>query len=313
MNVNLQNNYKQQFSARCPEIREMQNVMHMINTNFPSFSFSRHYIQASRFEKVLRNDPSAVNELAVYAAKKRNALEKANPPKILNENGAFHVQLLDFPQDKRVKIREDIDRFLESDYTTAEAKSILAFTKINDEFERVRPACYPKNFDDADYLIQFVKNFRQANCGEMSILTYIILKMNGFKNVYVAGLKKGNKSVDHAVCFVCRDGSAYNKHRNNNNTIIVDPWAGITGFYNEIFKNYQGIFKERGINVSKRGKLRFDEFFNLNLSDKDIKKLRLKYPELLYKVKQPSLVFKISDYISSEWHLVKAWFIENFS
>lgn len=109
-----------------------------------------------------------------------------------------------------------------------------------------------------------------GNCTEDSMLTELIGKINGQKNIYTAclGLKKDNeptKYLDHVVAFISdkniQDGKEY--FFKNKDAIIIDPWLDTSNYVSDYFTKLKTVYRERFMN---RKDMRFATFTNDKLA-----------------------------------------------
>lgn len=164
-------------------------------------------------------------------------------------------------------------------------------------------------------IIDMLKNNKIGNCYEKSILSQIIGKINGIKNIYPAKIYCTKNSsgamvqLDHVVSVITDIplGACGKYSYKNKDAVILDPWLGITEFAGDYFAklrtNFANLFSgidDNEFNLrflvktsknlaefnQKRKECFKQEFFlqlheDELLSDKDAKILRDKYPELI--------------------------------
>ena len=121
-----------------------------------------------------------------------------------------------------------------------------------------------------------------GNCYENGKAAEIILKMNGMEHVRSAGLKRGNKPIDHFVCVFNRDGSVFDGTIKNNQTVIVDPWLGKVDFAGNMFKVYENTC-QRILRIPPEGKFGLRDVENIKITDESMTTLRLFFKDLFYK------------------------------
>ena len=232
------------FTSRCPQINTAYKVCHIINENLPHTSATK--IQGI-VEKLIQKYPKAykkyVFENRMFPAHGENDLEQ---------------QILNLFRSKR---RLEIDMERVRDYWGSIYK--------NNDFDKIYAILNQLRYD------------RLGNCMEDAKAAEIIMRMNGFKNVVSANLKRGKESVDHCVLIFNKDGSEFDGNWNRN-TIILDAWSGICDFAGSWFKKYSSLFKNNTY-IPENGKFGFRNIEKLNLSDKELDILKKEYPNLLIK------------------------------
>lgn len=102
------------------------------------------------------------------------------------------------------------------------------------------------------------------------------MKLNGVKNAKIANVIHSDDYIDHCVCVFNRDGSEFDGIIKNNQTIIIDAWAGICDFANNIFKKYDTIF-----NLKNSGKYTLSNLENLELTNSQLSNFRSDFPNLI--------------------------------
>jgi len=115
-----------------------------------------------------------------------------------------------------------------------------------------------------------------GNCTEDSMLTELIGKINGQKNIYTAciGIKKDNeptKFLDHVVAFITDQNVKAGKKYffKNKDAIIIDPWLNTSDFVSEYFTKLKTVFREKFMN---RKDCRFATFTNDKLATQILSK-----------------------------------------
>lgn len=165
--------------------------------------------------------------------------------------------------------------------------------------------------------IDMLKNKKVGNCHEEAILTQLIAKINGLKNIYTMRIffnrnRSGEElKLKHVVAVVTDKPLEQDlKYKfKNKEAIILDPWLEITEFAGEYFNklrmNYGHIFQwiapdnytlnrtmrdSKNMEVfNKKKKEMFKSDFSLSLVENNIEsynyvlQLRKEYPELILK------------------------------
>lgn len=138
------------------------------------------------------------------------------------------------------------------------------------------------DFETSEKLLDYISSKHCGNCGEAAESVAVILKMNGVKDVYVATVKCGDTAVNHEVCIFNRDGSPFDGKVKNNQTIIADAWSGIVDFANTALKNLKSLYaKQFYLDEGKNLKIDTQHVAGFNLNDKELDKLREKFPKFV--------------------------------
>ena len=139
---------------------------------------------------------------------------------------------------------------------------------------------YETGFDfykKIEALINPVKLYRIANCGEKSHLACIMAKTYGIKDCHIAHLFQANgKDLDHAVVFV-----------NDKKPYIIDAWLGFADYVPNALKRYKGEYKQyfdfsEGDTIAVASKYddEFTDFLKGDFSRKERKEIKKLYPEM---------------------------------
>ena len=184
----------------------------------------------------------------------------------------------EFPHYSMTKFQPIIKKHISK---TKKPSAVMLLTNklYNDRPSFQDEALYPNYFSD---LFSYIQKYHSFNCQESSLLSALMLKLNGIKNVYTAGVRKGDAKIDHRVCFFNRDGSKYDNRIKNNQTIIVDPWTGICDFAGKVFKEYSGFWSEHLKSMANRadGKYDFRTVESIDLPEKFLNSVKENYPGL---------------------------------
>lgn len=123
---------------------------------------------------------------------------------------------------------------------------------------------------------------RVGNCFEQASLAEMIARMNGVKNCYKLTMEDLNtsKSLDHTVLLVTKNplNSAI---INSKESIIIDPWLGISGRAEAVLERYKNQFgKMFGLN--NKTLIAFKMKKRLELNENEIEILKAKFPNLVF-------------------------------
>lgn len=140
------------------------------------------------------------------------------------------------------------------------------------------------SYDVIKGIITQLEQEKLGNCYENAHVAETILKMNGIKNASCAGIKAGLEDVDHLVCVFNTDNSPVTR-KIKKNTIIVDPWLGISDFAENIFLKYKNMYRNY-LKISGNEKLRLGDLEEFRLTGCDLEKLREEYPQFIFKSKR---------------------------
>ena len=162
-----------------------------------------------------------------------------------------------------------------------------SWLNCNKKIKQNREIKGKNNVENVQNLFDFVNKTHLGNCGEYANSILPILKMNGIKNAYTTTLKNGNK-VDHEICIFNRDGSKFDGKIKNNKTIIVDAWLGVVDFAHNALKEIRKLGQKHFFfNSQNPLTINSENIGNIELSEKEIKLLREKYPEFIINKKWP--------------------------
>lgn len=198
---------------------------------------------------------------------------RARCPEIKLGQNVCHLVNSGFPHYSMSKYDPFIEKHIKK---THKPQSIMPL-KMKLSGERPVPDC-PSYVYFRD-LFDYIRKFHFFNCHESSLLAELVLKMNNIKNSYTASVYNGDAGIDHVVCIFNRDGSQYDGKVKNNQTIIVDPWAGICDFANNVFKEYEGFWSEnfeidKMYAVQGNGKYNFRNVKSMKISDEELDMLK---------------------------------------
>ena len=204
---------------------------------------------------------------------------KSHCPEIQLGQKICRVVNEEFPHYSITKFKPLISRHI------AKTSNPAAIHKISGIMYSNRPQMYINGAQYLSDLFPFVEKYKSFNCYESANLSELALKINGVKNSYTANLYKGDANVDHVVCLFNRDGSPFNGEIKNNQTIIIDAWAGVCDFANKLFKEYEGYWAEFlkipswHADAAKQ-KFELRDISDLSLKDKFLEFILERYPNL---------------------------------
>lgn len=232
------------FTSRCPQIKEAQWVCHNVAVNFPHLSSTR---------------------ISAFVSKIEDKYPKLYDEFIWENPSAGRFINLKTEQEKKIV---DIFKW---------RKGLIR--SINNE-RRIRQG-YTTDLDKVYSLLSQLKYLKVGNCAENAALSELIMKLNGYKNVYTAAINVGKHQVDHRICFFNRDGSPFDG-KIGKNTVIVDSWIEETDFADRMLVRYRNMYKDF-LFIPKCGKLSFRSVRNFNLSNEELAQIASEFPELLKK------------------------------
>ncbi len=232
------------FSARCPQIKDAQQVCHSIDANLPHISTTK----ISPFIKRLQQKYSDLYYSFYYNKGREDAFCSANDL----ERKIFKIFAWNFENMHKLNSLRLNNLILEN----SDLGKILG-------------------------ILRMLKFSKLGNCYESAKTAELIMKMNGYKNAGTANLKFGDFPIDHVVCVFNRDDSTV-KNFENNKTIIIDQWAGCVDFVNNVLRKYNSTLKEH-FTCSAYGKFALCGFETMQLTQDEIKLLKNTYPEFVFK------------------------------
>lgn len=244
------NLYTPSFTARCPQNRDGEWVCHIINERFPHFSISKF---KPLFQKELKKHMES-------------RLDTQRPWSMIN---IYYCASLINQANKGKKGKP---------FT----KIIQKIEDIIIDFGEKRRLCekaFRGNYN-IFAILKFLSTHKLGNCHENAALAELVLKLNGVKNAKTMYIKNGN-TIEHAVCVFNKDGSPF-KEIVNNKTIIIDPWSQKADFANKMLIYLKNNF---GQHLLFDDNINFEIHNNINLSPAEIRKLKDKYPFLIFKSK----------------------------
>lgn len=140
-------------------------------------------------------------------------------------------------------------------------------------------------------ILYSVKAHKVGNCSEFVSLAEMIAKINGAKNCYrvsMVDLDKTSK-LDHTVLLVTKN-PIKSKVINSKESIIIDPWLGISGQSDKVFTRYKNEFKKM-LKLSDDTSIGFKINKSLELDNREIDVLKSIHPELIFTKKDKSQGF----------------------
>ena len=237
------NNYNSTFTARCPEIRDLDWAART--------AVKYEHISPTNIRR--RITDLAINNGLLAEGQTLHYLRNIRPttPKRQKISGMYNMY----------------KRLIEK----------ITFVRQGWQTEPMPEAKVIKN------VINQFKNDKYGNCGEEAFLAGCIAKLNYVKNVYTANLATKDKKLNHVVCVVNRDGSEFDGTVKPFNTIIVDPWYKKTEFATKLLEEYKTSLKNFLLLEDEEEIIFHQKSITpINLSGMDIFILRANYPELTH-------------------------------
>jgi len=265
------------FTSRCPQIRDAQWVVHTVNTEFPHFSLTKMQPMCAKFlqkNEYCKQLPKTFTEIDDIISSIPQVYSTFHDTSFLGKM-LLHLDILRKPQEEQktintaIKIKENIFKLwnFRRGYNNS----------YNDENKYLK-----------DLLTQMT-NEKLGNCFEDSILSELVLKLNGIKNATLATLYKRDKSghrsiIDHVICIFSPDDKKVQAGELSAKDIVVDTWLGIADFapnailkYKTIGRKFFNIGKDDAIDIRPRD--------SLHLTKADIEEFREKFPQLVFQNK----------------------------
>ena len=220
-----------------------------------------------------------------------------------------------FPSYSVSLLNKRIDKMHEKGYLTGEKydKTVKWLKRrIEGRNEILNKALYHGDYKLYFDLMKFIKMTKIADCGHLADLSSFILRLNGYDTALADLYTSFGGKIDHAVCVFNKDNTPVKAITRK--TIILDAWLGecdlAPNFLKKYKQMYDGYFKEHGL-VGPEEKFIYlkpeERYFaikypyKMNISDKEISKLRDKFPNLLikdskYEEKKESKIHSILNY-----------------
>ena len=163
------------------------------------------------------------------------------------------------------------------------SNALTAYMEYSDKLGGIRKISDKKlGFQSAEDLLNLVQGEHIGNCGEAAESVALILKMNGIGNTYITTLKNGETPINHELCIFNRNSSPFDGTIKNNQTIIVDAWAGIVDFANNALKSITAICnKYFYFNQNENVTINPKNIAKFRLNDEELNKLKKHFPELI--------------------------------
>lgn len=241
------NSYSVNFTGHCSQIRTAYKVCHVINHNLPHISYTKI---APMFKKLKFNAPDCYSKFA-------------------DSNPIFPLILSNAQEKKLFGIFSFERNLIQKIQAIRDYRSSYSICTYNSDFIRLKS------------IISQLKYAKVGNCHEDANISGLIMRMNGYDNVYTANLKRGKYNLDHCVCIFNRDGSEF-KGKLNRDTIVIDAWSGMCDFAGNMFKKYENTFANHFF-IPEQGNFCFDNVHKLKLSDIELEELKRMHPEFLLK------------------------------
>ena len=207
------------------------------------------------------------------------------------------VNVINFgSRDKKIRFADDIARYSARTFpcvsvtklapycrSKAQEKSLNELSAQIDNVRATYFAKYPnaKTFgEQVDSIVGTIQSLKVGNCGESSLITSFVARLNGLKNVYVAELRKGLFSpLDHCVIFV-KDKKPY----------VIDSWLGFADYFDRAIQRYKNEFadllnipKDADISIMPMSNAAFADILKPNFTKAELEQIRKKFPEMIMK------------------------------
>lgn len=276
--MELRNTTNQSFTSRCPQIRDAQWVSHIVNSTFPHFSTTKHqegiisYLENNNLCSSRPNNLGQVMDLLEQTP----AINKRRPPKTALEKVEDFVRYIFLSKEnkKKFKIKKHI------------------YDKIY-QLKDLRKKSFKKDSIKKDSvamkIIKYIKNEKIGNCLEDAMLSEIVLKLNGVKNVtriHMYNLVNGKeKVIDHSVCLINPPDVPFEKGHFHPKSIIVDAWSGKCDFAENMLKYYRNT-KGKFFRVKGNKKTIYEPAKEISISNSDLEQIKNEYPQLIYPNKE---------------------------
>lgn len=247
------------FSGRSKYIKDAQWVCHTINSYLPHTSTTRFIPE---YKNLIRNS-TPISPTIKNPETMQQILTEIQS---LIKNYHLYAQDKNLTQEQQNTLR--LLEFTEKSITRAGTARKISNEKFEDS--------------EISSILYLLQNFQIGNCYENAKIAEFILLLNGVKNACVAKLKNEfGKPIDHVVCLFNKDGSFFDGNVNNN-TIIIDNWAGKTDFAHNMITFYKTQLKEY-FDIPINSKLEFFEFSKIRLSTDTLMQLKQKYQAFIHK------------------------------
>lgn len=134
-------------------------------------------------------------------------------------------------------------------------------------------------------VISSVNRNRLGNCAEHALFAEMIARINGLKNSYRLTVKDQSASdkMNHTFLLISKT-PIKNNRLDLKNSLIIDPWVGISGKANDVLSRYKNQFAHL-LKLDKSSQLKFGIKNQLELNENEINYLKNKYPQLIFKSK----------------------------
>lgn len=157
-------------------------------------------------------------------------------------------------------------------------KLISIINNLLDEFFVLRKNLHKNIFN----VFELIKKHKLGNCWEDSLLAGIILRINGYKNIYTAELQKGEVGIDHIVCIYNKDDSPIvSNNIHNNKTIVLDAWSGIVDFAGNYFNKIHNNVISEELEIPQEGKFYLKNLQKIKINNALKEKVHKNYPKLI--------------------------------
>lgn len=210
-------------------------------------------------------------------------LFKSRCPEIRLGQDVCHLVNTEFPHYSLYKFKSRIEEGI--------LRSVVkptAIMDIMDKHKDINPNNYDNPISYFRNLFSSIKEHHYFNCHESALLSELILKLNGIKNSYTAWIQKGDAKANHFVCLFNRDGSEYSPNNKDSEIIIVDPWADLCDFKDNVLNTYKNIWSEELKpdilpENYKDDVYSIEKVSDISLSNEFLEEIKTSYPNLILK------------------------------
>lgn len=272
--MELRNTTSQSFTSRCSQIKDAQWVSHIVNSTFPHFSTTKHQegiLSYLKNNNLCSTRPNNLGQVMVLL-EQTPAINKRRSPKTMLEKveDFVHYLFLSKENKKKFKIKKHI------------------YDKIYQLIE-LRKNCLKKENLKKDSptmeMLSYLEKEKIGNCLEDAMLSEIVLKLNGVKNVsriHMYNLVNGKeKTIDHSVCLINPPNVPIEKGYFHPKSIIVDAWSGKCDFAENMLRDYRNT-RGKFFRVKGNKKTIYEPAKEIPISNEDLEKIINKYPQLIY-------------------------------
>lgn len=263
------------YTSRCPKLKDAEWVCHTVSQGLQHTSTSKFKPMFQKqltkymngYFELVPEDPLSLTEIYVLLSKMHLSEQER---KSMGAGKKFLRKVLSPLIPKR---------------TEKDTKRLEVIRDKIENFGRNRQQIY-ETFgmgNEAYSALAMLSNAKQGNCYEDAIISELVMKMNGVKNARTMLFKNSNDYSEHAVCVFNRDGSPVDEIINNQ-TIIIDPWAGKADFANNMIKRYQNQMTDL-ISLPEKKDIGYKIMELAKIPEDDMEALKQKFPFFVHKSK----------------------------